>query len=60
MNMIEKIKNKISQWLYERILTYPLWKYMRAHKYHSDVCKKCNQHPYSNIDRMCPVCGEEI
>ena len=31
--MIKKINNKIAQWLYSKILTYKLFKYMRAHKY---------------------------
>jgi len=37
--MINKIKDRIMLWLYGRILTYPLWKYMRAHKY-SEVQKR--------------------
>ena len=24
------------------------------------ICKKCDQHSYSDTDPMCPVCGEEI
>ena len=31
--------NKLTRWLYEKLLTYPLWKYMRAHKY-SEVQKR--------------------
>jgi hypothetical protein len=31
--MIEKINDKITEWLYSKIFTYELWKYMRAHKY---------------------------
>ena len=23
-------------------------------------CPKCDQYPYSETDRMCPVCGKEI
>ena len=33
MKIINKIYDKICLWLYERILTYPLFKLMRAHKY---------------------------
>ena len=25
-----------------------------------DVCPKCNQHPYSDTDKNCPVCFDEI
>ena len=39
MKIIDKINGKIAMWLYERILTYPLWKWMRAHKY-SEVQKR--------------------
>jgi len=31
--MVNKILDKISLWLYERILTYELLKYFRANKY---------------------------
>ena len=33
MKIINKINDKIAQWLYSKILTYPLFKLMRAHKY---------------------------
>ena len=26
----------------------------------SDICYTCDQHPYSDIDSMCPVCGKLI
>ena len=25
-----------------------------------DTCPECDQHPYSDIDSMCPVCGKLI
>ena len=25
-----------------------------------DVCPKCNQYPYSDTDKHCPVCFDEI
>ena len=33
------MKNKIIRWLYSKILTYPMFKLMRAHKY-SEVQKR--------------------
>jgi len=30
---MNKINDKITQWLYNKILTYRLFKLMRAHKY---------------------------
>ena len=32
-----KLLDKIAIWLYERILTYPLWKWLRAHKYSDEI-----------------------
>jgi ribosomal protein L37E len=29
-------------------------------KRNKDVCPQCDQYPYSDIDRMCPVCGNDI
>ena len=26
----------------------------------NDTCQECDQHPYSNTDKMCPVCGKLI
>ena len=37
--MIKKINNKITEWLYNKILTYKLFKYMRAHKYSNELTK---------------------
>ena len=31
--MVNKINDKIAQWLYGKILTYKLFKYMRSRKY---------------------------
>jgi len=25
-----------------------------------NICSDCDQHPYSDKDNMCPVCGKEI
>ena len=25
-----------------------------------DMCPKCNQYPYSNTDKHCPICFDEI
>ena len=38
--MVDKISNKITEWLYSKILTYPLWKWMRAHKYSDNKLEK--------------------
>ena len=32
--MKNKIIDIIMEWLYSKILTYELWKWMRIHKYH--------------------------
>ena len=34
------IKDKLWGWFYKRIMTYQLFKYMRAHKYSDYICSK--------------------
>ena len=38
--MKNKIIDKIMGWLYSKMLTYELWKWMRVHKYADEIQKR--------------------
>ena len=38
--MLNKLYDKIMEWLYSKILTYELWKWFRAHRYSENKERK--------------------